>query len=474
MKLRTFLFTAIWLGAMILSWQAGAWKQEGEEYSAEQPIHLLPGFHMHKPLHEGGKVGMAGQFHIEIVSNANGVHQIWLSNAYRQEMDPSGFEGMLVIEPINGKRQELSFQRESRLGKVLIAKSEPIKGQAWLTVNATLGELAQFKAMKFFWNYDQKQIAIKIPEGLDSMLPMPFDNILTDKKAALGHELFFDPLLSADKKVSCATCHRPEFAFAEPVAISKGIAGRKGKRNAPTILNSAYSVSLFWDGRSESLEEQAMQPILNHAEMGFEDQTAFLAQLKPKYNDKFQEVFGKDISLKNIARAIANYERTLLSGDSNFDRFEAGKRDAISEAAQRGRTLFFGKAKCGSCHIPPLFTDFKFHNLGIGWQGKNKGDLGRFEITTKQEDIGAFRTPTLRDISRTAPYMHDGSISSLRQVIQLYNSGGNPNPALDRTIQLLDLSEKEIDDLLAFLQTLDGRIVDFQKQDSSQNIEDNE
>ncbi len=457
MNLRSVLFTIIWLLTMLLSLQSGAWKAK-QKIVSEEEAKQNANYHMHRPLHAGGKVSMAGQFHLELLSQKDGTHLLWISNAFRQEMDPAGFSGKLTIEHPDGKTEEIPFKRVTRK-KVLVAKSGPQSGQVWLTIDGMLGSSIPFRKMKFFWDYEAKMVELGIPNGLDPMLPMPIDNPLTVQKIELGRDLFFDPLLSADGTVSCATCHRPDHGFAEPLSISKGIAGRTGRRNALTILNTAYYHSLFWDGRSASLERQAVRPIFDHAEMGFKEEAEFIKRVDSKYGSRIKEAFGKPTALRTIAKAIACYERTLLSGDSDFDRFERGDREAISLAAQRGRSLFFGKARCGSCHIPPLFSDHEFHNLGVGG-GK---DLGRFGVTGDPKEKGAFRTPSLRDATLTAPYMHDGSIATLREVIEFYNAGAGPNPLLDQVIHPLNLSDDQIDDLLAFLQSLEGRLADFKK-----------
>ncbi len=465
MNPKRVVLTAGWIGALLLAWQSGPWNKHSGGESTSFGSHDA-NFHMHQPLHDGGKVSMVGQFHLELVSSKDGSHRLWLSNAFRQEMDPTGFEGRLVIDRGSQPPIEAEFKRVDR-GKQLVARSIPLKGQMWLRINGRLGDRAKFDGVKFFWDFDPDAFRLPTPLGLDSMVPLPADNYPTAEKVALGRDLFFDPLLSADRSVACATCHRPEYAFAEPRPITQGIAGRVGRRNTPTLLNSAYLSSLFWDGRSRSLEAQAVEPILNHAEMGFEDEQSVLDRLTPKYGRRTQTVLGTPLSLSSVAMALASFERTLLSGDSNFDRFEAGQKDAISPAARNGRSLFFGKAGCGTCHLPPLFTDFVFHNLGIGWRGSDHGDRGRFEVTRKREDLGAFKTPSLRDVTRTAPYMHDGSVATLRGVIDFYKSGGHANPALDPLIKPLDLTATEIDELLAFLGTLEGRSYDSSRKHSN-------
>ncbi len=458
-KLKDLALTSIWIGAMFLAWRAGPWNSRDVESDLDLGPHDAL-FHMHMPLHEGGKVSMDGQFHLELVSNKSGTHFLWISNAFRQEMDPSGFEGRISFRQEDGTTFQAPLQRDGR-SKNLIAQTEPIDGQVWIAISGNLGDIKQFDDVRFFWDYSPSY-EIKTPLGLDPMVPILADNRPTADKVALGRSLFFDPALSADGSVSCATCHRPEHGFAEPKAIAQGIQGRTGRRNTPTVLNTAYINRLLWDGRSATLEEQALGPIRNHAEMGVTDESALIARLTPEYDKRFRKVMGTAVTLESVAMAIASYERTLLSGDSDFDRYESGKKDAISESAQRGRSLFFGRAGCGDCHIPPLFTDMEFHNLGVAWRGDEHSDRGRFEVTRDKKDLGAFKTPSLRDVSRTPPYMHDGSIATLREVVDFYIQGGKANPSLDHRVKPLELSSAEVDELIAFLKTLDGRSYESQ------------
>lgn len=453
---------------MFLAWRAGPWNSHDVESDSDAGPHDAL-FHMHRPLHEGGKVSMDGQFHLELVSDKSGTHHLWISNAFRQEMDPSGFEGRISFSREDGSTFEAPLQRAGR-SKELVAHTEPIDGQVRIAINGRLGDIKQFDNVKFFWDYSPSY-EIKAPLGLDPMVPTLADNRPTADKVALGRGLFFDSALSADGSVSCATCHRPEHGFAEPKAIAQGIQGRTGRRNTPTVLNTAYINRLLWDGRSNSLEEQVLGPILSHAEMGVTDESALIARLELKYGGRFKRVMKRPVSLETVAMAIASYERTLLSGDSDFDRYESGQKDAISTAAQNGRSIFFGKAGCGDCHIPPLFTDFEFHNLGVAWRDSEHSDRGRFEVTRDRKDMGAFKTPSLRDVSRTAPYMHDGSFATLRQVVEFYIQGGNANPALDHRIEPLELSTTEVDELIAFMKTLDGRSYESQPVFAQKNTD---
>jgi cytochrome c peroxidase len=224
-----------------------------------------------------------------------------------------------------------------------------------------------------------------------------------------------------------------------------------GGRSAPTIINAGYHMFQFWDGRARHVEGQALGPIQNPIEM---DLT--LEELAPKlnkidgYRTQFQEVFGTDVTAENIAKAIGAFERTILSGNTPFDRYKAGEEDALSEAAGRGMDVFFSVARCSTCHSGPHFTDGAFHNIGIGINDENV-DVGRFEHSKLLGDRGAFKTPTLREIARTAPYMHDGRMATLEDVVEYYNKGGEPNPQLDEEIFPLKLTDQQKKDLVTFL-----------------------
>jgi len=297
-----------------------------------------------------------------------------------------------------------------------------------------------------------------IPLGISPGVPEPDDNWFTVKKAELGELLFFDTLLSRDDTVSCSTCHLPEKAFSDGQAISTGIDGRPGRRNAPTLLNRAYTRTQFWDGRAASLEEQALAPLINPDEMGnTHEEIVLRLEANEEYRHLFKEVFGGDeIKIDQVAKSIASFERTLVSGNSAFDRFELlGETGAIPESAQRGLALFRGKARCHLCHLGSLFTDDLFHNTGVSW-GRQPIDLGRYEIVEREYYQGMFRTPSLRDVDLTAPYMHDGSIETLEAVVEHYNEGGNPNPYLELSLRALHLSSQEKGDLVAFLKSLSG------------------
>lgn len=302
----------------------------------------------------------------------------------------------------------------------------------------------------------------KTPLGLPPV-QWPEDNPYSAEKAELGRLLYFDNRVSSDRTVSCASCHAPEKAFTDGAPVSTGIGGQKGGRSAPTVINRAYSTLQFWDGRAPSLEEQAKGPIANSIEMTSEKtaDAAHAATVKrlraiPGYVERFRKVFGtSDFSIDQVAKAIATFERTVLSGNAPYDRYVNGDRQALSEAQVRGMKIFFNKTACDSCHIGFNFTDGSYENIGVGMD-KPKPDLGRFDITRHEEDKGAFKTPTLREIEHTGPYMHDGSLKTLEEVVEHYDKGGIKNPWLDARIKPLNLSQQEKTDLVAFLKALSG------------------
>lgn len=284
----------------------------------------------------------------------------------------------------------------------------------------------------------------------------------TPERARLGRWLFFDKRLSADGTVACGTCHHPEHDFSEPKPVSTGIGGLKGTRKAPSIVNlgGVRYRRLFWDGRAGSLEEQAQGPIVNPVEMG-NTHGRMLQTLSSvdAYRKYFAEAFGsEEVTLDRVSRAIADYMRTRMSGRSPWDRSRAGETDALSQEAKWGEALYFGKARCTRCHSGALFTNGNFHNEGIGWSESTRSfsDEGRFKETGFYSDLGAFKTPSLRDVARRAPYMHDGSKATLRDVVEHYNRGGVANPYLDPQIEPLDLTAPEMDLLVKFLEALSG------------------
>ncbi len=275
---------------------------------------------------------------------------------------------------------------------------------------------------------------IAIPLGLDLYMPVPEDNPVTREKVALGRRLFFDRRLSRDRSISCATCHDPERAFSDERATAVGVFGRQGRRNAPALINRAYGRSFFWDGRVPTLEEQVLKPIQDPNEM---DLTLEEASARVK------------LESATIARALASYVRSILSGDSPFDRFVNGDRTALTPEQQQGLQIFRGKGNCTACHVGPNFTDERLHNTGVAWKDERLADQGAGR--------GNFKTPTLREIARTAPYMHDGSIATLEDVIEFYNRGGNSNPYRDPELRPLNLTTEEKQALVAFLRALQGR-----------------
>jgi cytochrome c peroxidase len=298
------------------------------------------------------------------------------------------------------------------------------------------------------------QHLVNVPLGLPEV-PIPDYNPITPEKIALGKQLFFDKRLSEGGSISCASCHDPQKGFSDGVALSQGIRGLKGQRNTPTLINVAFQPYQFWDGRATSLEDQSLGPLHNPQEMGQGSELA-LTRLNriPYYREQFRKVFKSSITNENIAQALASYERTLLSGNSPYDQFMAGDQGALSQQAVDGLRLFNGKAHCSLCHQGFNFSDGLFHNLGVGWNGKEFQDPGRFGVTGIFKDRGAFKTPTLRQVSDTAPYMHDGSLANLEAVVDFYVRGGNPNPHLDILIQPLQLTLEEKKELLAFLKAL--------------------
>ncbi|RMH51506.1 MAG: methylamine utilization protein [Zetaproteobacteria bacterium] len=292
-------------------------------------------------------------------------------------------------------------------------------------------------------------------------VPVPADNPQSKAKIALGHQLVFDPRLSKNDSISCAGCHLPFAGGGGHTPRAFGHGGELG-RWAPSWVNAAYYTSLFWDGRAASLEEQTgalpghMGPISAPGEMGG-DVPAIVARLKriPGYDRAFRKVFKDGVTRRNIARAIAAYERTLVARDAPFQRYVRGDRNAISAAAKRGFALFRGKAQCVACHTPPLLTDNAFHNIGVPQVGPLKEDKGRYAVTGDKDDIGAFKTPTLYNSASLLFFMHDGAFSTMEQVIDHYNRGGNPkDPRQDDLIEPLHLTAAEQADLIAFLETL--------------------
>jgi cytochrome c peroxidase len=302
----------------------------------------------------------------------------------------------------------------------------------------------------------------KPPLGIDSAWA-DLKEPITPERVRLGRWLYFDTRLSVDGSVSCASCHHPENAFSEPTPVSTGVKGQKGTRKATSFINQAWTLypNFFWDGRADSLEVQALGPIANPIEMGstHEAMIATLAKIGG-YRPYFKEAFGgAEITKERVAKAIADYERTRMSGNSAWDRWKKNRDEgAVAAEVKKGDELFFGKAGCNQCHLSENFTDSSFHNLGIGWDAKTKkfADDGRYGVTKKDADRGAFKTPTVRDVSKHPPYMHDGSLATLQAVVEHYNKGGNRNPNLDLKLKPLNLAREEMDALVKFMEALDG------------------
>lgn len=299
--------------------------------------------------------------------------------------------------------------------------------------------------------------ALDPPLGLDAYMPIPEANPLTAEKVALGRRLFADPILSADQSIACSSCHDPERAFTDDRPKAVGVFGRVGPRRVPKLVNRGYGRSFFWDGRIPSLEEQVLEPVVNSLEMDLslaEAETRLRADAR--YAAEFMAVFGQAPDRSALAMALASYVRTILSGGSRYDRYIAGATDALNEQERLGLEVFRTKGNCVTCHLGPNLTDERFHNTGIGYKDGQFVDDGRFSVTGRPRDRGAFKTPTLRDVALTAPYMHDGSLQTLQRVIEDYDRGGTPNPYLDPEIRKLNLSAAEKAALAAFLRTLNG------------------
>lgn len=294
------------------------------------------------------------------------------------------------------------------------------------------------------------------PLGLPSV-EWPKNNRYSPAKAELGRYLYYEKRLSADGTISCATCHDAKLGFGDGEPVSTGIRGQKGTRNAPTVINRAFSLAQFWDGRAASLEEQAKGPIANPIEMGNTlDAAVATLQKIPGYRPLFAAAFDSDeINADRVAMAIATFERTILSGDAPYDRYKRGDKKAMTPEQVRGMSVFVDKAKCDRCHENSNFTLNAYANVGVGMDKPNP-DLGRYVITKDPRDWGVFKIPTLREIEHSAPYMHDGSLKTLEEVVELYDKGGIANKNLDPNIKPLHLSDLEKKDLVAFLKALSG------------------
>ena len=296
------------------------------------------------------------------------------------------------------------------------------------------------------------------PLGLEKLPESPAENPLTPAKVKLGRKLFFDPILSSDGTVSCASCHQPEYGFASPEPMAIGLRGEKTKRNAPSLINRAYGKHFFWDGRSATLEQQAMGPLSNPSELGG-DLKKVLSSLtaSEKYVAMFEDAFGADsVSIENVTKAIASFERTLIRGNSGVDQFRSAKYEALNREARQGMWIFESRGGCWKCHSGPNFTDEAFHNTGVSFGQKDR-DTGRFQFTGKEVDRFRFKTPSLRDVERTAPYMHDGSMKTLEEVVEFYSKGGSRgDSALDEKMLPINLTDEEKVFLVEFLKALNS------------------
>jgi cytochrome c peroxidase len=300
---------------------------------------------------------------------------------------------------------------------------------------------------------DAADFKLTLPLGLQEQAAyVPDDNPLTAEKIALGKKFFWDKRWSRNGTLACVSCHDPGHGWADPRPLSLRFDGKPTPRHSPTLVNRLFSDVQQWAGTRTSLEDQAIKASDQSPELLVKNLGAI-----PEYQAEFRKVFGTELNPDGVARAIAAYERTILSGNAPYDRFRAGHTSALSGAARRGLTLFEGKARCVTCHAGFNFTDESYHNLGVGMD-RPTPDLGRHTVTKREEHKGAFKTPTLRDVARHPPYMHDGSLRSLGDVIAFYDRGGTPNPWLSGDIRPLGLTPDEQSDLVAFLEALTGEI----------------
>jgi cytochrome c peroxidase len=310
-------------------------------------------------------------------------------------------------------------------------------------------------------NTTYQEEALTPPLGLPAIV-WPKENPYNRKKMELGRLLYYDKRLSSDGTISCASCHSVPHAFADRRNVSEGVLNRKGNRHAPTVINTAYVAPLFWDGRAKDLEEQVKGPISNPKEMTTSinaDEAFKLCQKRIHgingYHTLFKDVFGDDsCSIDHIAQAIATFERTVLSGNSPYDKYMAGDKSALTTEQIHGLQVF-KKVGCANCHAGPNFTDGRFLNIGVGMDSKTP-DLGRYEITKNPRDWGSFKIPTLREVEHSYPYMHDGSHKTLEEVVDYYDRGGNPNRNLSPLMKPLHLSEEDKRDLVSFMKALNG------------------
>jgi cytochrome c peroxidase len=294
----------------------------------------------------------------------------------------------------------------------------------------------------------------ELPLGLERSLPEPHDNAFDPARWELGRQLFFERELSADRSLACASCHLPEHGFADREPLSRGVGGNHTLRNAPSLLNRGFGASFMWDGRVATLEEQVLLPIENELEMGLPlEEMLVRLQKAAHYPDQFEQTFADGLTIPNVARALAQYVRRLAFGDSAVDRFRSGDYTQLSEDERVGMWVFESKGRCWRCHAGANFSDERYHNTGVG-AVDGQAEPGRGAITGDAADRGRFKTPTLRGVAHSAPYMHDGSLATLADVVAFYKRGGNANPERDVQLEPLELSDREASGLVAFLQAL--------------------
>lgn len=317
------------------------------------------------------------------------------------------------------------------------------------------------QARKIILNVDTLDQMKKLPGDLGPLpaVPIPADNPQTPAKVELGKMLFFDKRLSLDKSMSCATCHDPSKGFSDGLPRSIGFGGKELGRHSPTAINVAYNTAQFWDGRAATMEEQAQGPIQAAGEMNLTKEE-LIKRLKaiPEYKNKFQVVFGEEPSLLGVGKAIAAFERTIITQDAPFDKYMRGDKKALTLQEKKGLVLFVGKAACSQCHNGPNFTDNQFHSIGAPQAGPLAEDTGRYGVTRDDNDREAFKTPTLRNIAQTAPYMHVGGFKTLEEVVDFYNKGGGIAKHKSPKILRLNLTGQEKRDLVAFLKSLTGSL----------------
>lgn len=286
----------------------------------------------------------------------------------------------------------------------------------------------------------------------------PDDNLPTPERIELGRKLFFDRRLSRDQSMSCATCHDPKKGWSDALPRSIGFGGHELGRHSPTVINTAYNSAQFWDGRASTLEQQAVGPMLAAGEMNMISPEHIISVISeaPQYEGEFEAAYGSGPDMDTIGKAVAAFERTIVTGPSPFDQYSDGDKSALNESQKRGLILFMTTASCTQCHNGPNFTDSKFYSLGVCQAGPLKSDLGRFEHSGDAKDKHAFKTPGLRNIEQSAPYMHDGSLATLEEVVEFYNRGGERDNNRSKLIQPLKLTDSQKSDLVAFLRSLTG------------------